>query len=141
MHKRRAILEALRTQLQTLTSVGGVFIQRAAPKGRWPCLTVVALEESVDTLTIHSPARPQDRTMKVAVSGWIRGTPDDEKAESDMDVVANAIETAMTCPTAAGAEDIVLLSTNFEVSEEEPEIHVVTLTFGLTYQTVEFNPT
>lgn len=138
MHKRRALLEALRIKLQTLNY--GAFIQRIPPaRAGYPCITLVAESETVDTLTVNLPARPQDRALTVAVKAWIRGTPDDEKAESDMDAIALEIEGVMARPT--GADDILLIATDFQVAEDEPEIHVVTLTYRLPYSSTEFSPT
>lgn len=139
MHKRRAILEALKTKLQAVSGYSGVFIQRVPPAVQYPCITLASEAEAVDTLTIHAPARPQDRTLTVSVKAWILGTPDDEKPESDMDAAALDIEGAMTKPT--GASDITLVSTDFQISEDEPEIHAVVLTFSVSYQTTEFSPT
>jgi hypothetical protein len=137
MHKRRALLESLRTKLQTLNY--GAFIQRIPPaRAGYPCITLAADSETVETLTVNLPARPQDRALIVAVKAWIRGTPDDEKAESDMDAVALEIEGVMTRPT--GADDILLIATDFQVAEDEPEIHVVTLTYRLSYSSTEFSP-
>jgi hypothetical protein len=139
MHIRRAFLVALRTQLKTLSGYGGVWIQRIGPtRNAFPALTLFADSETVDFATIHGP-RQQSRVLTVSVLAWIRGTPDDEKAETDMDAAALAIEGVLTAPT--GALDLYLIATDFTVAEDEPEVHVVTLTYRLEYITTEFNPT
>ncbi|MGZ8927133.1 MAG: hypothetical protein ACXW03_01615 [Methylobacter sp.] len=140
MHKRRAILEALQTQLKTVSVFAGVWIQRIGPtRNNFPCITLYADAESSETMTIHGQPRPQDRILTVSINAWIRGTADDEKAEKDMDDAAVLIESVMTKP--AGADDILLVATDFKVSEEEPEIHVVTLTYQLSYHCTEFSAT
>jgi hypothetical protein len=140
MHKRRALLEALQTQLKTLPGFAGVWIQRIGPvRNSFPCVTLYADAESVETMTIHNQPRPQDRIITVSINAWIRGTVADEKAETDMDDAAVLIESIMTRP--AGADDIQLIATDFKVSEDEPEIHVITLTYQISYNTVEFSAT
>lgn len=140
MHKRRGILEALRTQLKTLSGFAGVWIQRIPPSRlSYPCVTLYAVEETCDTLTIHLQPRTTNRTLTVNVSAWVRGKADDEKAESDMDDAAVLIESIMAKPTYS--DDIVLISTDFTVDETEPELHVVTLTYRLSYIATEYTPT
>lgn len=140
MHKRRAILEALRTQLKTLSGFAGVWIQRIGPvRNVFPCITLFAEEEKCENLTIHLQPRAQDRILTISINAWIRGTIDDEKAESDMDAAALLIEGIMTKPS--GTDDILLMATDFKVSENEPEIHVCTLTYQIYYHTTEFTPT
>ncbi|MDD4906656.1 MAG: hypothetical protein PHD39_10925 [Methylobacter tundripaludum] len=139
MHLRRYYLEALRTQLKTLAGFAGVWIQRIGPtRNSFPCITLYASQETNETLLIHPPPRAQDRVLTVSVCAWIRGTVDDEKAESDMDEAARLIESIMTIP--ANSDDIVLIATDFTVAEDEPEIHVVTLTYNLHYHSTEFTP-
>lgn len=139
MHARRAILDAIRAQLKTIPGFGGVWIQRIPPtRAAWPCITLAADSESIETLTIHSQPRPQDRTLTVSVSCWIRGTPDDEKVEQDMDAAAVLIETAMSADF--GADNCQLITTDFIVDEDEPEIHRLVLTYQLSYTTTESNP-
>jgi len=139
MHIRRALLQALQTQLKALTGFSGVWIQRIGPtRNAFPAITLYADQESVETLSIHAQPRPQERVLTVSVNAWIRGTSDDEKAESDMDAAAVSIEAVLTRPLLA--DDMVLVATDFSVSEEEPEIHVCTLTYHVIYSTTEFGP-
>jgi hypothetical protein len=140
MHKRRALLEALQTRLKTLSGFAGVWIQRIGPSRlAFPSITLYADAETCETLTIHLQPRQQDRVLTVAVNVWIRGTVNDEKAESDMDAAALLVESVMSKP--AAADDILLIATDFKVSEEEPEIHVCTLTYQVNYHSTEYNPT
>jgi len=123
MHQRRSYLEALRTQLKTLTGFSGVWIQRIGPtRNSFPCVTLYADAEAVETLTVHAPPRKQGRKLTVNINAWVRGTVNDEKAESDMDDAAVLIESIIRTPT--GASDIRLIATDFKVAEDEPEIHV-----------------
>jgi hypothetical protein len=139
MHIRRAILEALRTQLKTLPDFAGVWIQRIGPvRNAYPCITLHAESETVEHITLQLSPRPQERIITIAVNVWIRGTVDDEKAESDMDAAALLIESIVTTPP--GSSGLMLVATDFKVSEEEPEIHVCTLTYHLSYFSTEFNP-
>lgn len=138
MHIRRLFLENLRTQLQTLSGYGGVWIQRSAPtRNMYPCFTLHAESETVETLSIHGQPRPQDRVLTVTVNAWIRGTVDDEQAESDMDAAGLLIESILVKPV--GADEMSLIATEFKVSEEEPEIHVISLTYNIIYSTTEFS--
>lgn len=140
MHKRRALLEALQTRLKTLSGFAGVWIQRIGPSRlAFPSITLYADAETCETLTIHLQPRPQDRVLTVAINIWIRGTANDEKAESDMDAAALLVESVMSKP--AAADDILLIATDFKVSEDEPEIHVCTLTYQVNYHSTEYNPT
>ncbi|MGZ5000625.1 MAG: hypothetical protein ACXV7F_10010 [Methylomonas sp.] len=140
MHIRRAILEALRTQLKTLPVFAGVWIQRIGPtRNSYPSITLYADAEPVEYLTLHQLPRKQERTLAVSVNVWVRGTANDEKAESDMDAFAVSIESVLAKPSQAA--DMVLVATDFKVAEEEPEIHVITLTYSVSYFSTEFSPT
>lgn len=136
MHRRREFLEAIRDQIKTISGRGGVYIQQVAPvRAAWPCFTIFPETESVETLTIHGRPRPQDRTFNVTITAWIRGTPDDEKVSADMDAIGNQIEAAMN--SNFGADDCTLILTEFIVSEDEPEIHRLVLTYAIRYFTTE----
>jgi hypothetical protein len=140
MHIRRAILEALRTQLKTLPGITTVRIKRTGPAGiTYPNITLAAESESTELITIHGQPRPQDRILNVNVIAWVRGTVDDEKAEADMDNAAVMIESILTRPTVA--DDLQLISTDFMVAEDEPEIHAITLTYRITYTSTESSAT
>lgn len=139
MHKRRQYLEALRTQLTDSTLFAGVWIQRTGPaRAAYPSVTLYADQETVETIGVHAPARPQQRILTVSVMAWIRGTANDERPDQEMDSAAESIETTLTVP--AGADDLMLIATDFAVDEEEPEIHAVTLTYQLSYCTDEYAP-
>ncbi len=139
MHIRRAILESLRTQLQTLPDFAGVWIQRIGPvRNSYPCITLYSESETVDYLTFQRSPRLQERTQTVLVNIWVRGTTDDEKAEIDMDNFALAAETILSQPDKSSVMQLV--ATDFKVAEDEPELHVVTLTYHLNYFSTEFNP-
>ena len=140
MHLRRALLEDCRAQLLLLPDFAGVWIQRIGPvRNAFPCITLYFDSETVDHLSFSAPPRLQERTLTLSVAVWVRGTSDDEKAESDMDAYALAVESLLTQPELATT--CLLVATDFKVSEDEPEIHVVTLTYHLTYFSTEFNPT
>ena len=139
MHKRRTILEAVCTRLKTVSGLAGVWIQRSAPtRLAFPCVTLFANEETCETLTINLQPRPQHRVLTISINIWILGSTDDEKAESDMDAAALLVESVISCP--AAADDILLIATDFKVSEEEPKIHVCNLTYQIKYQTNELTP-
>lgn len=140
MHIRRTFLQALRMQLKTLLGYGGVWIQRSAPRREtYPAITLFSDSETVEIMSVHTPARPQERSLTITVIVWLKGGPDFEKAEADMDGFALDIEQTVKLP--AGADDIYLVSTEFQFAEDEPDIHAVSLTYKLDYNTVEFNPT
>jgi hypothetical protein len=139
MHIRRSILEALRSQLLTLPGYGGVWIQRIGPvRNVYPCVTLHAEIENIKTESIHPQPRPQDRSVNVAVNVWVRGTTDDERAESDMDACALEIEQKLSKPVQA--DDMQLIATEFYVDEEEPEIHQLKLIYQIDYSATELSP-
>jgi hypothetical protein len=140
MHRRRNILEFLATRLRTLSGYSVVRIQRAgSSRLAYPYITLYAESEECKTLTVHPQPRPQDRALIVSVNVWIRGTVDDEKPETDMDNAAVDVESVMSKPTIA--DDIELIATDFAVAEDEPEIHVVTLTYRVVYTSTEYSLT
>lgn len=142
MHLRRNLLKALQNQLKTLSGFAGVWIQRTGPaRNAYPSITLHAEEETVTTLTGDSypqPPRDQNRIVSVAINVWIKGSQDGEKVEEDMDDAAERIEPIIS--NNFGASDVVLVATDFKVSEEEPEIHCLTLTYHITYYAIEFSP-
>ncbi len=142
MHIRRSILRALRDQLKTLPLFAGVWVQRVPPsRNAWPCITVYAIEESVITQTqdnFPSVPRDQDRIVSVAVTGWMKGGKDDEKNDEDLDRAAETIEICLR--NTVWADDMVLVATDPEVSEDDPEINRITLTYHIKYFTLEYSP-
>jgi kynurenine formamidase len=136
MHPRRAILEDLRDQIKASGYFSGCWIQRVPPSRiAWPCVTISADSENVETLTIHSRPRPQDRGLSVSVTAWVLGSQDDEKAERVMDEAAEALEMLITDPSKT--ETMELVDTSFIVDEEDAEIHRVILSYRITYLTLE----
>lgn len=139
MHIRRQFLEDLRAQLQQLP-VAGVWIRRIGPpRNQFPCITLYSEQETVETETIHMSPRPQDRTLIITVQGWVYGTVDDERAELDLDAMAEKIETQLFNPSSPQqlCDDLALIATDFAVDEDEPQIHTVRLTYRISYQTEE----
>jgi hypothetical protein len=137
MHYRRTYLLDLRTQLLTITGFAGVWIQRISPsRTAFPSITLFADQETLVTETIHSAPRPQDRRLMINVRAWVRGVPDTEKAENDMDAAALAIEQKLRKPS--GTDDMILMATDFGIDETDPEVHAVTLTYQIQYQSTEF---
>lgn len=143
MHIRRALLENLQQQLKTLPGFAGVWIKRTGPKRTsYPSITLHAIDEDVKTnVETFGPdiPRDQDRKFLVAINGWVRGTIEEEKAEADMDEIAEAIEAVLVHPL--DNFDMILTGTDFAVAEDEPEIHKVTLYYQLTYLTIERDAT
>lgn len=138
MNKRRAILENLQAQLKTIPGFSGVWIQRIGPiRNAFPAITLYADEESVETLLIHGSPRPQDRVITVSINAWVRGTVADERAEKDMDNAAELIENALRKPIIA--DDMTIVATDFTVSEDEPEVHVCSLSYHITYNQPEYS--
>lgn len=144
MHQRQAILEAIKANLSTIKSFQRVRITRQATSAAignvFPAITLFPASETTDTLTIHRQARPQERVLLVSVRGWVLGTVDVEKAESDMSIVSARIESAMTNQI-TGINDVLLLATDFEVAEDEPQIHIVTLNYRVDYFINEMSQT
>lgn len=148
-HARRKILESLAAQLQTLPDFAGkVWIQRIGPvRNSYPCITLFSEAEQVEHTTFHQSPRPQLRTVSVSINAWIRGTADDEKAEIDLDASALDIEQVLIKPdikkpgeTKNVVQSMELIGSNFLVSEDEPEIHQVTLSYSVRYHTTENAP-
>ena len=136
MHIRRSILEALRDQLNSLPGIGGAWIQRIPPsRVAYPSITLFASSENIITEGFGVVAREQERELIVSISAWIRGTSDDEKAEYDMDEAAEIIENTILMPS--HATDMLLVSTDWQVTEDEPEIHVLTMNYQINYCSLE----
>ena len=146
MHIRRALLESLRTQLKTLAGYGGVWIKRTEPtQNLAKTITLFDENEDVETLSIHSPARPQDRALLISIIAWIRGSIDNEKTEADLDAAALDIEMKLRAPTTAVSglqvcTDMHLVGSNKQVSENQADLSSITLTYRIDYQTMEFTP-
>jgi hypothetical protein len=139
VHKRRKILNDLKTSLLTLGYAGARNTRYRPNLVAYPYITYWVESENTQTLTVHPQPRPQDRKFTVSVRSWRAGTPDTEKPETDMDADAVAIEAVMTKPT--NADDIELLATDFDTEEDDPQIHHVTLTFLVSYNSTEFSAT
>lgn len=138
MHKRRKILEDLQTQLKTVAGFAGVWIQRGAPsRNAFPGITLYADSETVEYLLIHQP-NTLDRTLNVSIVAWIKGSPNDEKIEADMDKAAAAIETELVLP--ADALTIQLVSTDFNLLDDEAGPQTITINYSITYETIENLP-
>ena len=138
-HIRRAIIEDLQEKLKTLHGFTGIWNQRIPPsRNSFPCLTLFCESETAETVTIHHQPRPQERILTVNINVWVLGSPDDEKPERDMDLAAIWIESILTTPELA--TDILLVATDFNISEDEPEIHCLTLTYHVSYFSTEFSP-
>jgi len=132
VHKRRQIIENIRTKLKTMPNIGGCWIQQVPPKRiAWPCLTLHADNETNNPLTIHEP--DDERFINLQVTAWIRGTPDDERIDAEMDKMGLAIEKLMN--EDFGASSCRLIQTDFITDQEEPEIHQLTITYQIIYYT------
>lgn len=140
MHIRRKFLEQIREQLkQGMPKVGGVWIQRIPQqRAAYPSITLYAETDEATLESIHQSPRPQGRLVSLVVTGWVRGSPDDERAEREMDVLAEQIEAVVKAP--AEANDLHLVTTEFQVDEEDVEIHTVNLSYLLSYCIDEFSP-
>lgn len=139
MHIRRAILKDLRDQLKAANFFTGVWIQRVAPiRISYPSITIHAESEEIDYFGIHPLPRKQDRKLQVAINAWVRGTADDEKAEKDLDAAALIIEETIKQPELANG--CMLVAIDFQIAENDPEVHIVTLTYHITYFSTEFAP-
>lgn len=140
MHDRQKILNELRTQLKNSTYFAGVWVQRVIPnKNVFPCVTLFADNETVDTLTIHNGNRPQDRFVNVSIVGWVKGARlSDEQIEIELSIMSAEIEKQISPPT--GAIDIKLDSTDYLVDDAEPELHSIKLNYLLNYGTSERTP-
>lgn len=140
MHPRRAILDAIKTQLILVPQFKSVRNTRSvswpAVGNDLPCVTLHAESEQTQTLTIHLQPRPQERTLTVTVRVWNGGSVDIEHAEEQMDMLSALVEQAMVL-SMAGVNDIILLSTDFESMEEEPLLDIVTLIYQISYCTNE----
>lgn len=138
MHKRRAYLEALKAQLD-VPGFLGAWIQRAPPmRNVYPCVTLFSDSETILVESVHQAPRPQVRTVNISVNAWLRGSTDHEKPEIDMDACALLIEQTLRKPT--GANDLILIGTDYREDENDPEIFVVALTYQLVYRSIEFSP-
>lgn len=143
MHRRRIIINAIKTQLKTL-GVGGVWNQRAPPtRNVWPAITIYAEEEKIEVVPSYEypiKSRSQNRYLTLAVSIWLRAEQDAEKIEEDMDDWALNVEQTIANDGAMGIEDLMLQNTEFGIAEEDPKISIITLTYSIMYYTEEQKP-
>ncbi len=138
MHARQTILQTLKAQLKTANYFPVVLNQRVLPaRIQYPAVTFYAENEDVETALVH-PVRVQERVLNVSIVVWLRGSANDEKPETDMDKAAEVVEKAVVL--FGGIDDIKLLSTDFTVDEDEPEIHAVSLNYQISYCVDEGTP-
>lgn len=104
---------------------------------KFPGITFYADNETTETLTIHRQPRPQSRQMTLVVTAWVGGTRNIEDYETELDLQSARIEGVMT-NTIAGVDDLRLTVTDFNITEDEPPVHSVTLTYQVDYSTNEF---
>jgi hypothetical protein len=139
MHRRRQLLEALKTQLKTLPDFGGVWIQRVSPvRNAYPAITLFADAEVNEAQTIHNAPRQCVRVLTVPIVIWMRGAQDNEKPEKDLDAAALAVESALSAPD--GVIDFRLIATDFQIHEDDQDVYAVTLTYEIEYTITEADP-
>ncbi|MBA4152483.1 MAG: hypothetical protein C0509_07975 [Acinetobacter sp.] len=139
MHKRRRIIDDIKGQLKSSGQFGGVWTQRTPPRSNYPAVNIYAESETTQTEYAQQAPRLQERTLILAVECWVKDSNVDEKAERDMDAMADIIEQILMRP--ADALDSSLISTAFAVDEDDPGLIVLTLNYQIDYCTVENNPT
>ncbi len=139
MHIRRKLLDQIKAQLKAVTEFAGVWNQRSPPiRAAYPCITLYSVDEEIDQALIHVLPRCLDRNLDVSITVWIKGTPDDEKAEIDMDTMAELVEQVVKCPDLA--DRCTLKRTDFILDEEEADVHAISLNYQLVYETQENDP-
>lgn len=136
MHKRREIIKAIHANLVAVKHFAWVRNTRApllpTVANAYPGVTLYIDNEQVITETIHRQPRPQTRSPLVVIRIWIKGTNDQEYIEEQMDIQAARVERVMSNEI-AGIDDLRLIGTDFEVVDEEPLLHAVTLSYRLDY--------
>jgi hypothetical protein len=143
MHPRRQILKRIKARLtaeQAFLWVRNTRLTSPPAVGNnYPGITFYALSEQTTTETIHGPERPQTRQLEVDVSVWLQpNSRDPEEGEAQADHYAELVEQIMVEDEfIAGVDDVRLVSTNYEFSEDEPSIHRVILGFQIDYNTME----
>lgn len=138
MHKRRAILQDLKSQLVDSGQFAAVYIQRIPPRQAYPVINLYMDSETVQSSVVQWPDRLQERTLTVSIECWFRGNNIDEATETNMDRFSEAIEQIIMQP--AAASEITLISTTPSVDETDPELHYMTLTYQVEYETYQNNP-
>lgn len=140
MHQRREIIKAIQANLIAVKAFSWVRNTRApilpTVANAYPGITLYIDNEPVITETIHRQSRPQTRSPLVVIRVWIKGTNDPEYAEEQMDTQSARVENVMS-NAISGIDDLRLISTDFEVVDDEPLLHAVTLTYQLDYCTTE----
>ena len=140
MHPRRQIIENVREALLTVKEFKSIRNTRQTVLGQhvgpaFPCVTFYAENESNEVLTIH-PEPIELRQTAVAVRVWIMGTTEIEYAEKQIDIQCERVEEAMWLRFWTPDDELScrLVGTDFDAAEDEPLLHVVTLTYQLDYQ-------
>jgi len=140
MHQRRQIIKAIQANLVAVKYFSWVRNTRApilpTVANAYPGVTLYIDNEPVITETIHLQPRPQSRTPLVVIRVWLKGTNDPEYVEEQMDIQSARVEEVMS-NAIPGIDDLRLVSTDFEVVDEEPLLHVVTLSYQLDYFSYE----
>ncbi|WP_426994455.1 hypothetical protein [Methylomonas sp. CM2] len=145
MHKRRAILTALKAQIDAIAATpfgAACKIQRVPPaQNAMPTVTLFSESETVEHTTIDAAPRPQSRALTISVNVWLRGgsdPADGQDAEIKMDDYAELVEQTLAKP--AGVDDLRLVSTEYREDDADPDTYVVALTYVVDYRTTERNP-
>lgn len=138
MHERRAIREAIRTQLTGETAAGArVFETRQAPlrTDELPAIAIYTEDESVDPASGSTAPRELRRTVNIAIEAWARAAAD---VDDVLDELALEIETAMDSDLEFGgtAYHSVLLSTEVGLKlDGDRPMGAIRLVYAVTYHT------
>ena len=131
------------TTLTGLTTTGAnVFQSRIRPveAASLPCLLVHSRSETVEGASIHSP-RPLNRTVTIEVAAVARATAD---LDDTLDGICKEVEIALAAvPSALRTlcEDIVLQSTDIELSDDaEKPVGVARMSYQVNYFTMDNAP-
>lgn len=141
MHPRRAIIEAIKASLKSISQmhfVQNTRVPLSTTAGtKFPGITFYADNEPIETLTILLQPRPQLRHLTLVVTVWVGGTRNLEDFETELDLQSSRIEAVMS-NTIDNVDDLRLIATDFSITEDEPYVHSVTLTYQVDYSTTEF---
>lgn len=144
-HVRQQVRDALATTLTGLTTTGAnVFGSRVWPVSvdDLPALLVHTDEESVEVLSIHSPAILQ-RTLTVRIEALARAT---ASLDDTLDTICSEVETAInateSAATAGGALDapIRLAAVSVEFEPAEQPVGRLVMSWTGTYSTAANAP-
>lgn len=128
---RQAIIDNLKTQLESIPSLGLVSNQRSAPaRNIYPCATLYVAHEAADMEGWGNQV--QRRSVNVPIYIWLQNNRvSEEELESDLSSLAEMVED--TIVTTHPEVEIFFEGTDFGLAEDENMLHMAILNYRFVY--------